>query len=241
MHPNDAALLALIHGELPAGEAASIRSHVAGCAACRKRESALRTGDAEIGALLRLLDHPVPARAAPQVSRSRVFGARRAAIAASLAVFLAGAAAAAVPGTALNRWFRSQLGSAPPTAPHAASSAPVAAPLAPAQVAGGVEIPVPRALVLTFAEPQTHGVLTVRATSRANASLQAYGGDVAYQVGDGRIEIDNRNPADRYTLEVPAGLSRLTVIVGGRSVFDSAERPLAPGLDSIPLAPKGSR
>src|SRR6185312_15768923 len=104
MHPSDAALLALTHGELSAGETASIRSHVTGCATCREREAALRNGDAQIGVLLRLLDHPVPARVSPKASVPR-FGARRAALAASLAVFLAGAAAAAVPGTALNRWF----------------------------------------------------------------------------------------------------------------------------------------
>jgi anti-sigma factor RsiW len=239
MHPNDAVLLGLIHGELPADEAATIRSHVAGCASCRERETALRTGDAEIGALLRLLDHPVPVRVAPRGSSPR-FGAR-AALAASLAVFLAGAAAAAVPGTPLNQWFRSQLGSAPPTAPRAAPPSPAPSPRAPAQAAGGVEIPVARALVVSFAAPEADGVLTVHATSRADASLQAYGGDLAYQVGDGRIEVDNRKPAGRYALEVPTGLSRLTVIVGGRLVFDSAERQLATGLDSIPLGPGGSR
>jgi anti-sigma factor RsiW len=218
MHPSDAALLALVHDELSTGESAAIRSHLAICAACREREAAVRSGEAQIGALLRLLDHPVPVRGAPEARASR-FGVRRAALAASLAVFLAGAAAAAVPGTALNRWFQSQLGSAPPTAPRAAPSAPAGT--APAQVAGGVAIPAPRSLVITFAE--------------------AYGGDVGYQVGDGRIEVDNRKPAGRYTLEVPATLSRLTVLVDGRSVFDSAVRPLAAGVDSIPLAPAGSR
>jgi hypothetical protein len=104
-----------------------------------------------------------------------------------------------------------------------------------------VEIPVPRALVVSFVEPEPSGMLTLRATTRADASLQAYGGDVGYQVGDGRIEVDNRKPAGRYTLEVPAALSRLTVLVDGRAVFDSGDRPLAPGLDSIPLAPPGAR
>ena len=240
MHPSDAALLAVIHGELPPGETASIRSHVTGCAACREREAALRTGDGQIGALLRLLDHPVPIRAAP-AGGARRYGARRAALAASLAVFLAGAAAAAVPGTALNRWIRSQLGGAPPTAPRAASpTAPQVAP-APAQAAGGVEIPAPRALVVTFREPEALGVLTVRAVDRADASLQAFGGDVAYQVADGRIEVDNHRPAGRYTLEVPATLSRLTVLVAGRTVSDSDGRPPASGVDSISLAAPPSR
>jgi hypothetical protein len=240
MHPSDAALLALVHDELSSGEAAAIRSHLAGCAGCREREAGVRSGEAKIGALLRLLDHPVPVRVAPG-ARARRFGVRQAALAASLAVFLAGAAAAAVPGSPLNQWFRSQLGGAPSTAPRAAPSAPAPAAATPAQVAGGVEIPAPRALVVTFAEAEAGGLLTVRAGSQANASLQAYGGDVGYQVGDGRIEVDNRKPAGRYTLVVPATLSRLTVLVDGRSVFDSAVRPAASGVDSIPLAPVGSR
>jgi anti-sigma factor RsiW len=240
MHPSDAALLALVHNELSTGESAAIRSHLAGCAACREREAGARSGEAQIGALLRLLDHPVPVRVAPE-GRAPRFGVRQAALAASLAVFLAGAAAAAVPGTALNRWFQSTLGSAPRSAPRAAPSAPAPGVAAPAQVAGGVEIPAPRALVVTFAQAEAAGVLTVRASSRADASLQAYGGDVGYQVGDGRIEVDNGKPAGRYALEVPATLSRLTVLVDGRSVFDSAVRAPASGIDSIPLAPAGSR
>ncbi|HKT60198.1 MAG TPA: hypothetical protein VJQ46_09115, partial [Gemmatimonadales bacterium] len=128
-----------------------------------------------------------------------------------------------------------------PTTPRAESPAPAPTPTAPAQVAGGVQIPAPGALVVTFAEPEPRGVLMVSATNRPDASLQAYGGDVAYQVADGRIEVDNHNPAGRYTLEVPAALSRLTVIVGGRPVFDSAEHSLASGSDSISLAPAGSR
>ena len=240
MHPSDGALLALIHGELTSGEAAAVRSHLSGCAACAQRESALRTGDTEVGALLRLLDHPVPRLTVPQ-GRSARHGLRRAALAASLAVVLAGAAAAAVPGTALNRWIRSRLDGAPPTAPRVASPTPAVGPTAPAQAAGGVEIPTPRALVVTFAEPEPGGVLTVSATSRADASLQAYGGDVAYQVGDGRIEVDNRSPAGRYTLEVPATLPRLTVLVAGRPVFDSAEHPLGDGTDSVSLGPAASR
>jgi anti-sigma factor RsiW len=238
MHPNEAALLALIHGEPPAGETAAIRSHLSGCPACRERDAALRKSEAEIGALLRLLDHRVPTLAAPE-GGGRRHGVRRVALAASLAVFLAGAAAAAVPGTALNRWIRSQLDRATPTAPRVATPAP--ARTAPAQVAGGVEIPAPRALVVTFARPERGGVLRVSTSNRADASLQAYGGDVAYQVGDGRIAVDNRGPAGRYTLEVPATLSRLTVLVEGRPVFDSAERPLASGPDSVSLTAPESR
>jgi hypothetical protein len=91
--------------------------------------------------------------------------------------------------------------------------------------------------VVSFAAPEPGGMLTVSTGDGADATLRAYGGDVAYQVGDGRIAVDNRRPAGRYTLEVPATLSRLEVLVGGRRVFDSADHPLGAGTDSLSLSP----
>jgi anti-sigma factor RsiW len=233
MHPNDAMLLALIHGELDDDAAATVRTHLSDCAACLASEAALRRGDQEIATLLRELDHPVPGLSPPAAASRPRF--RHTALAASLALLLAGAAAAAVPGTSLNRWIRSRLDGAPPTAPRAAP--PLPAPAPPAQAAAGVEIPTPRALVVSFRAPEPGGLLTVSTGARADASLRAYGGDVAYQVGDGRIAVDNRRPAGRYTLEVPATLSRLEVLVGARRVFDSADRPLGASPDSVSLSP----
>jgi hypothetical protein len=234
MHPNDATLLALIHGEL-GDAAASVQAHQADCAACADREARLRRDDAAIGALLRGLDHPVPALSPPMSALRPRW--RHTAVAASLALLLAGAAAAAVPGTSLNRWIRSRLDGAPPTAPRAAAPSPSPAPVAAAQAAGGVEIRTPRALIVSFAAAEPAGMLTVSSGGGADAALRAYGGDVAYQVGDGRIAVDNRHPAGRYTLEVPATLSRLTVLVAGRRVFDSAEHPLGVAPDSVALSP----
>jgi anti-sigma factor RsiW len=240
VHPTEASLLALVHGELDGRAAAAIRTHLSGCAECAAIETALRREDADVGALLRVLDHPVPSRSTPALPTPR-FRFRNPALAASLALLLAGVAAAAVPGTALNRWVRGRLEGAPPTAPRAAPSVPTTAPTAPGQAAGGIEIPTPRALVLAFALPEPDGMLTVRTTDRADAALRAYGGDVAYEVADGRIQVDNRRPARRYMLEVPAALGRLTVLVADRPVFDSAERPLGPTPDSISLAPASER
>ena len=240
MHPTEASLFGLVHGELDGRAAAAVRAHLDSCAGCAARETALRREDSEIGALLRALDHPVPKRAAPAGTARRP-RFRHTALAASLALLLAGVAAAAVPGTALNRWFRSRLEGASPTAPRAAPSAPTAAATEPAQTAGGIEIPAPSALIVAFAAPEPDGVLTISVADRPDAALRAYGGDVAYEVGDGRIRVDNRHPARRYTLEVPTALSRLTVLVAGRPVFDSAERPLGPAPDSISLAAASNR
>ena len=68
--------------------------------------------------------------------------------------------------------------------------------------------------------------------------LHAFGGDVGYQVGKGRIAVDNRRPAGRYSLEVPADLARLTVLVAGRPVFDSERRTLSTVPDTVSLSPE---
>jgi len=238
MHPTEAALLAFVHGELDSRAAAILRTHLSECGACAATETALRREDAEVGGLLRALDHPVPHRSAPRTAAARP-RLLHPALAASLALLLAGVAAAAVPGTALNRWIQSRLEAAP-AAPRTATT-PTTPPSEPGQAAGGIEIPAPRALVVAFDVPEPNGVLLISTAERADASLRAYGGDVAYEVTDGRIRVDNRRPARRYKLEVPASLGRLTVFIADRPVFDSTERPLGPAADSISLAPASNR
>ncbi len=56
-------------------------------------------------------------------------------------------------------------------------------------------------------------------------TLHAFGGAVGYQVGDAKIVVDNRRPAERYALEIPADLRRLTVMLGGRVIFQSDSQP----------------
>jgi anti-sigma factor RsiW len=238
VHPSDDTLLALIHGELDDGAADSARAHLASCGECAARSAALAQGDAETGALLALLDHPMTSRPMP-VPRHAGPRWARPAIAASLALLLAGAAAAAVPGTALHRWIVGRFGAAAETPTVTAPVAP--APPTPATQAGGVELPGSDALTVTFAAPEPAGRLTVSVGTQAGAVLHAYGGDVAYQVGKGRIMVDNRRPAGRYTLEVPADLARLTVVVAGRPVFDSSRRRLDLVPDTIPLSPEPAR
>lgn len=230
MHPSDATLLALLHGELDDPEAEGARAHLATCAECAGRWAVLALADGETDDLLRLLDHPVPSRPMPVPRHARPRRARPA-IAASLALLIAGAAAAAVPGTALHRWIAARLGAAPE--PRPAPTAP--APRPTEAQAGGVELPIADALTVTFALPEPAGRLTVAATRRAGAALHAFGGDVGYQVGKSRIAVDNRRPAGRYRLEVPADLGRLTVVVAGRTVFDGAREKLAPVGDSLVL------
>jgi anti-sigma factor RsiW len=223
VHLSDATLLALIHGELDDRDAVSAQVHLASCPDCSARSAALARADAEIGDLMSLLDHPAPSRPMPVPRLARPRRARPA-IAAALALLVAGAAVAAVPSTALHRWIAARLAPAPERRPAPAAPAP-----SPELQAGGVELPGSGALTVAFAVAEPGGRLTVSAGARGGAMLHAFGGDVGYQVGKGRIAVDNRRPAGRYTLEVPADLARLTVIVAGRTVYDS-ER----GLDAVP-------
>jgi anti-sigma factor RsiW len=236
VHPTDETLLALLHGELDDRAASDARVHLASCAECAARSVAMARADAETGALLSLLDHPVPSRPLP-VPRQAGPRWARPAIAASLALLLAGAAAAAVPGTSLHRWIAARFG--PAQEPRPAPVAP--APPPPTAQAGGVELPGSGALVVTFAAAEPAGRLTVSAGARGGAVLHAFGGDVGYQVGKGRIAVDNRRPAGRYTLEVPADLARLTVVVAGRTVFDSERRALDAVPDTVCLSVQAAR
>jgi anti-sigma factor RsiW len=235
VHPSEANLLALLHGELAPGEAAAVQAHLAECGDCMARADELHRSDEEIGRLLRALDHDVP-RLHPPIATSRGRALRRAAIAAAAALFGAGVAAAAIPGTSLHRWIQGRL-----EVPREARSPAVAPPLREAspdeQAAGGIEVPAVRALTVSFTQPQRTGVLTVSVAPRPVVTLHAFGGGVGYQVGDAKIVVDNRRPAERYALEIPADLRRLTVMLGGRVIFQSDGQTAGlPANDTISLS-----
>jgi hypothetical protein len=133
----------------------------------------------------------------------------------------------------VHRWIVSQFGAAPKIAAPVRTAPDSTA--VPAQ-AGGVELPGTEALTVTFAVAESAGRLTVSVGTQDGAVLHAYGGDVAYQVGKGRIAVDNRHPAGQYTLEVPANLARLTIVVAGRRVFDSERQRLGVVPDTVSLS-----
>jgi anti-sigma factor RsiW len=241
VHPSDATLLALIHGELAAGPKAEVQAHLTHCAGCASTVGELRAGDAQVGRLLGTLDHPVP-RLDPPVPAAGTPRLRRPVLAASVALLMAGAVAAAVPGTPLHRWIHGRHDV--PGQIETRPGAPAPARPAPAgdQAAGGVEVPVSRGLIIAFGQPEPDGILTITVADRPDVSLRAFGGAVAYRVGEGRIAVDNRRPAGRYALEVPGSLRRLTVLLGGRVIFNSDGGPLGTaGRDTISLSMERAR
>ncbi len=240
MHPSDAVLLAWIHGELGSGATAEVMDHLRRCDDCDRRSREVREGDAGVDRLLRVLDHPVPALR-PPVSLDPGRRLRRPVLAAALGLLVAGAAAAAVPGSPVHRWIHDRLLSSPapkPAPPRV--SPPLVSP--PAQAAGGVEVPVAPRLTVAFGAEEPGGVLTVTVADRADVSLKAFGGQVAYQVGAGKIGVDNRRPAGRYALDLPASVRRLTVVLDGRTIYDSdGSTPGSAGHDTIPLSAEHAR
>ena len=240
MHPTDATLLALIHGELAVGPKAEVQAHLAYCAACAGRVGELHAGDAQVGRLLVTLDHPVP-RLDPPATAAGTPRLRRPLLAASVALLVAGAVAAAVPGTPLQRWIHGRSNASGHAETRSATPAPMRAP-ADDQAAGGVEVPVVHGLTIVFGQSEPDGILTITVADRPDVSLRAFGGAVAYQVGEGRIVVDNRRPAGRYALEVPSALRRLTVLLGSRVIFNSDGRPLGTaGRDTISLSTERAR
>jgi len=239
VHPSDATLLSLIHGELSPTPSAEVQEHVTSCEPCGVRLQELRAGDAEIGRLLATLDHPIPRRLPPTAIRGS--RPKRAALAAALALLAAGAAAAAVPGTPVHRWVQEHL--APPVRPDTPpTTTPPAQSPATEQAASGIEIAAPAALTISFGQPEAGATLTVARSDRNDVSLRAFGGAVAYQVGAGKIVVDNQRPAGRYQLEVPNGLARLTVVLGGRVIFTSSGGQVSrSGPDTISLSTDGAR
>jgi anti-sigma factor RsiW len=234
VHPSDPVLLAWIHGELGSSATAEVMDHVRRCDDCGRRAREVREGDEVVDRLLRVLDHPVPALHPPAslAPRRRL---RPSVLAASLGLLIAGAAAAAVPGSPVHRWIHDRLLSSPAPQPAPRVSPPVVPP--PAQAAGGIEVPVAPRLTVVFGAEEPGGVLTVTVADRADVSLKAFGGQVAYQVGAGKIGVDNRRPAGRYALDLPASVRRLTVVLGGRTIYDSdGSTPGSTGHDTIPLS-----
>jgi anti-sigma factor RsiW len=237
VHPSEATLLTLLHGEMDRDSMAEAREHLTSCAVCAAKLAHLREADGAVAGLLGSLDHPVPGRLPPAATRApRLI---RSALAASIALLAAGAAAAAVPGTPIHRWVQEQLGHTSPRGSERPGPAPATALPAPAseQAASGIEVPAIGGLTISFARPEEGGALVVVPSGRSNVSLRAFGGGVAYQVSAGRIGVDNQRPAGRYQLEVPNRLERLTVLIGKQVVFRSqGERSGRAGRDTIPLS-----
>lgn len=239
MHPHEADLQALLDGALDPAEAATARTHLAGCAACASRlaeiEAMVRFNRAALDALEPgplpdvTADDVIALARARQPVRSRAFLK-----AAGVAFLLAAAgAAAAWPGSPVRE-------AAVQLVEGLRSSAPP--PLEPAPAASEVALQPTGGLVVAFAASQAEGAIEIAVESTGTARVQATDPAVSFSVGVDSIAVENAGSTGSYRVVVPRSLTRVEVRVGDAVVLSIAgddvrsAAPLVEGSSILPFS-----
>ena len=92
----------------------------------------------------------------------------------------------------------------------------------------GIALAAPDSLVVAFRQVQLTGSLEVRLTSDSQVTVSSRGGTVGYRVNEGRVEVDNRVPADDYVIEIPSSLGRAEIVMGKRVLFSKDHAATTP-------------
>lgn len=210
-HLDDVSIDLLLSGELGESEAQRGLAHLAECDACSRRLATAREQDQEIGALLSLLDHPVPQLGSADVMRRARRRWRHAhAAAAGIALLVLAGAASAVPGSPLRTWLAGLLGKPPETS----------APPAPEQlVEAGVSV-VPRGeFELVFDALQEVGVIRIGLTDGPELAVRSVGGAPGYSVEPDQVRIDNAGSTADYEILLPRSARHVRIRIGDSVVF----------------------
>ena len=206
----------------------------------RRRESE----EAQVFALLRQLDHPVP-RVNAETIAARAHGAapeirwQRWAAGIFLVAGLAGAAYA-MPGSRVPAWVRALsewIGGQPERSVR--DGAPVRSP-AQASVAG-IAVPAGAKLVIVFTTPDPKSEARIALTDGTDVVVRAPEGAATFMSDLDRIVIDNRGPASAFEIDIPRSAPRVEVRVNlDRLYLKEGERatPSSPlsGVYATPLA-----
>ena len=135
--------------------------------------------------------------------------------AASLTLFLAAAASAAVPGSPVREWIVRVVEPAPRETPTPAIEAPQPAP-AEAVPVGVSMVPAGAVTVEVVVNGSAGTTLRLVETDGESVGISALGGerDPVFRTGPGRIEVRNAVGGD-LTIELPRSLSNARVVVDG--------------------------
>jgi hypothetical protein len=228
MHADDAVLLAYLDGELDDIRRAAVGRHLAGCAACAAELEELRLSAGGLAAALAHADLPAPtdaARAAVARRRAAPAGlrtARRALLRAALLVLgVAGAAAAAVPGSPVRRWIERAVAPAPAPAPAPPVRTAQPEPAAEEAPAAGVSFPVENArvrVVIRGAGPALRVRTRVSSGSTVEVSATGPAAHARFRTGPGRVEVVGAE-AGEVLVVLPAAAADATVEVDGAVVL----------------------
>ena len=200
------------------GAGRGAREHLAECNQCRQRLVDAQRDEGEIFALLRQVDHAVPAvKAETVVARARGVGAVWGRWAAGILLFLGVAGAAyALPGSPLRDWVRSVV---------ASFGAPDQPPPAPARVqapdegiAGIAAIP-GRQFVIAFESSEPGGFARVSLTEGEEVTIRAPIGAASFTSAADRLVITNSGSGATFEIEIPRKAPRVEIRVAGHRIF----------------------
>lgn len=221
-HLDEGALMALVDGELPPGDAAALEAHLEECAACRAAAQSLRAERKKLSDALRLLDREPPTELARQrlrrTRRSRSGIGRPLRWAAVIVVGTATALAATVPGSPLREWIAAIGDDAPAVvAVDERSEVAVETARAPAAPAGVFVVPRTGRMSVSFTgaseglrirlhvhDGEEVEVLTSRGAEQAR-----------FHTAPDRIEVRDAGRGEA-SIEIPRGLAEFTLEVDGR-------------------------
>jgi hypothetical protein len=199
---------------------------------------------ADILALLRAIDHPVPAVTAESIARrahapDRRLPAWRWAAAVLLSLGLAGAAFA-LPGSPLRRWAVALVGSAlerPPAAPNA-----VALPEEQSPDGGraGIAVLPGRALIIFVNRPPPGAVALVSLVSGTEVVVRATAGAATFTTGPDRLMVEGRDKGrgrglvmpDTIAIDIPRDAPRVEIRTEGARLLLKVGDHLSPPLGS---------
>ncbi len=233
-----------VHGELEPSHDALEREHLASCTSCRGRVADAQRDDAEVNALLQLLDHPLPKVSAQTIvaqarPRDVAWGRWAAGV---LLVATIGGAAYAAPGSPLRRLvaqtaalLRGRDDVRPATPAQARTADPAGA---------GIAVEAGRALLIQFTSHQQAGEARITLTDSDVVTVRAPNGAATFTSDVDRLIVDNSGSLSSFEIQIPRTAPRVEVRVGTvqRYLKDGARivarTPAdAQGAVRLPLAP----
>ncbi len=218
MHLDEEHLQRLLHGELSAGDRPAADYHLAACDECRQRVARAQRDEAEIFALLRQVDHPLPVvHAETLAAKARGIGLVWGRWAAGILLFLSAAGAAyAVPGSPLRQWIRS---AGAWIAREDRVSPPPRQAEGPAASAAGIAAVPGRSYVIDFQRAEPGGQARVSLTDGTEVTVRAPSGAARFTSAADRLLIDNQGPGAIFEIEIPRSAPRLEIRVAGKRIF----------------------
>ena len=222
LHIADDGLLAYLDDELSDDRRSEVGQHLAECEACAAELESLRSASEGLSRALERIDRPAPELDISTIVKQRESRGKRRlgkvelAKAAVLLLTIAGASAAAIPGSPVRAWLGRSLDavkqviSPEPTAQRAApavESVPDAASVAVAPVDGRVQI--------RLTDPAADAVVRVQLIEGSQAVVWSTG--ARYRTGAGWIEVLESGSAE-VRIELPRSLRSARIELNGRPV-----------------------